>query len=579
VPSIYTMMDISRWALQASTRQLDTVSHNVANVDTEGYSRQEVVLSTRTPEWTTEGFYGHGVQTQSVIQHVDKFLQNRLTDKQSDVSYFDARLAQLKRLESLSNESSDNSLGSELTNFFNAWSDLANNPESTAVREAMRETANSLVNRFQTISQDMNLVSRDMDGYLANGVATVNSLCRQISDLNQKIVGSEQAGVSANDFRDQRTRLLGELAQKANVKWFEDGRGSVTVYFGNGKTLVQDNYPTPNDADPLSFQSVSGYTSNQIVWQGQNIVIDSGELTGGELGAWLKVRDEDIPAMKAYMDGLAKNLINQVNLVHSQGVGLTKFTDVTGSYKTNDPTIALNDNANTLPTKDLIGAGSFDVWAYVGGTRQKVSVNVAPTNSLVALRDNLNTGFAAAGVNLTASLTSDNRLEIANTDSATEFAFGNDTSGILAALGINTFFTGDTASSMALNDDIQADVRAIAAGRLLATGEHALGDNSNALLLADLKDKDTMTNASQTFNESLVAWSSSLGTNVSSAQSNRDYAETINNQLKNQRDATSAVNLDEEMVKMIQFQRAFQMASKLISTADTLLQTLLDLKR
>jgi flagellar hook-associated protein 1 FlgK len=198
---------------------------------------------------------------------------------------------------------------------------------------------------------------------------------------------------------------------------------------------------------------------------------------------------------------------------------------------------------------------------------------------MVNLRDNLNTAFTAAGINLTASLTSDNRLEIANSDSATEFAFAGDSSGILAALGINTFFTGESSSSMALNANIVSDVRLIAAGRLLSTGEHAKGDNSNALLLADLKDQDTMNSATQTFNESLVAWSSSLGTDVSSAQNNRDYSETINNQLKNQRDATSAVNLDEEMVKMIQFQRAFQMASKLISTADTLLQTLIDLKR
>jgi flagellar hook-associated protein 1 FlgK len=83
MPGIYSVMDMSRWALHANTRALDTVSHNVANANTPGYSRQETVLSTRTPQWSGEGWYGNGVQVANVIQHVDTQLQGQLTDNSS----------------------------------------------------------------------------------------------------------------------------------------------------------------------------------------------------------------------------------------------------------------------------------------------------------------------------------------------------------------------------------------------------------------------------------------------------------------------------------------------------------------
>ncbi len=578
MPSIYSIMDISRWALQASTRQLDTVSHNVANVNTEGYSRQSVVLETATPEWTSEGMYGHGVSVSTVIQYVDKLLLARITDKASDLSYYDSMLSQLSRLESLCNEAGDNSLGAELTAFFSAWSDLANNPESTAVREALAETANNLISRFQTISQDLTLVSRDMDGYIASGVDEINSMCRQISQLNGEIQAAEASGDTANDYRDQRQLLIEQLSGKIDINWFEDANGAVSIYCGQGKTLVQGSYPDDDDADPLSFTTVAGYDGYQLVWQQQNLVMDSDEVTGGEMGAWLQMRDVEIPAMQEFMNDLAKTLIGQVNILHSSGAGLDEFTQVTGSYETNSSTLAFNDNANTLAFKDLITTGTFDIWAYVNGTQQKVTVNVSASNSLSNLVDNINTALTAAGINMTASVTSDNKLAIANTDGATTFAFANDTSNVLAALGVNTFFDGYSATSIGLADPIEEDVRNIAAGRLLDTGEHALGDNSNALDLADLKDAETMNNGTQTFNEAVISWASALGTDVATTTDNLAFSTTTANELLDLRDGVSAVSIDEEMVKMIQYQRAYQMAAKMISMADELLTTLLQIK-
>lgn len=593
MPSIYSMLDISRWAVNAATRQLNVVSHNVANANTEGYSRQEAVQGTRTPEDTGQGYYGRGVKILSVIQHVDKLILARMTDKISSEQYNDSRLAQLKRLEALSNEATDSGLGKLLTDFFKAWQDVANSPESTAVRRVLAQTSQNLVDRFHTMMRDLEQVRRDLDTYLAEAVEEVNSACRRIAELNRQIVADEAGGKSANDLRDERQRQIEKLAEYLDIQWFEVGDGSVTVFTGSGNTLVQDDFPRSGD-DVLAFQQVSGYSQRQVIWRGSDVVLGPDQITGGKIGAWLKVRGGclptsstatdtgDIPQTQSFLNDLAETIIWEVNKLHSQGVGLTKFTRVTGTYASPDATTDFNDSSNTLPFADKIQSGSFELWVYESGTRRKYTITVNASDDLQTLVNRINDTINPslnANINPVATLTDNNTKLMLYASGGIEFAFRNDTSNVLAALGINTFFTGNTATGIGLNDTITGDVRYITAGRLTSDGEHALGDNSNALELADLKDTDTMDNDSQTFNEAVISWASSLGTDISTTDSSLSFAQTTLNELKNLRDSVSAVNLDEEMVKMIRYQRAYQMAAKMISVADSLLATLLETKR
>ena len=528
MPGIFTVMDIARWSLLASTNNLDTISHNVANVNTEGYSRQEVVQATRSPEETPQGWYGRGVTTVNVIQHVDQLVLKSLTEKTSDLAYSDTRLNQLMRLESMANEAGDTGLGQELTAFFNAWQDVSNNPESSAVRQVLRESANNLASRFQDLMSDLTQVNKDLSQYLSDSVSEVNAICRRIADLNDEIVHGEATGTPANDFRDERQRLLNDLSELLNIDWFETGDGSVTVMTGVGKTLVQAGYPSDTDEDPLSFSQVAGYSDNQLVWRNLDIVLDSDEISGGRIGACLKVREVDIPEMEDFLNDLASNLIAEVNMLHSQGVGQQKFSDVSGTYECSSASVALNDSTNTLPYKDLIENGSFTIWVYEAGTRRDYTINVDPTDSLTDLMDNINAAMNPTlnpSLNPVASITADNRLSL-SADGGIEFAFGGDDSNILAALGINTFFDGSSATSICVTQTIANDVQYIAAGRLLADGEHALGDNTNALDIADLKDAETMNNGTETFNESVTYWASDLGTLISSTQDNVSFYET-----------------------------------------------------
>jgi flagellar hook-associated protein 1 FlgK len=576
------MMNIGGTALNAAAAQLDIVSHNVANVNTEGYSRQSVVQTTRTAQYTTNGFYGSGVQAVTVIQHVDSYLQGQITDATSGQAYYANLVIQLSRLETLANEAGETGLGEDLTAFFSAWDDVSNYPTLESVREVLNEVANNLVSRLGSISQDLLDVTNDLNGYLKAGVTEINSICQSIARLNQQIGAAEVGGDSANDFRDERNRLLNELGEYIAIDWFEDSDGSVTVVTGQGLTLVQDNIPDSDDEGPLAWAYDDETGKYQVTWASTGLVLDSDELKGGKMDAWLTVRDGEIPEIQEFMDELANTLIWEVNLVHSQGTGLKLFTSVAADNQVEDITAALNSEASGLSYGSKIKDGSLKIWVYEGETRRSYTIDFDADDSLQDICDAINNALTGDN-DPVATITPNGSLTI-TAPTGVEFAFANEeaddgsgAAGLLAALGINTYFSGDNALNIEVCESVSENVGLIAAGRLTDDGEYAVGDNRNALDLFDLKDANTMNNGSESFNEAIINWSSELGSTVASAKDNYLLAETTFTELMEQRDNISAVSLDEEMVKLIQYQRSYQMAAKLISAADELLTTLLDL--
>ena len=245
----------------------------------------------------------------------------------------------------------------------------------------------------------------------------------------------EASGHHANDLRDERMREITELSKIIEINWFEDGNGAVQIQTGSGKTLVQSSYPGSKDPDPLVFGPVEGYGESQLTWNG--LVLDHTEIQGGMVGAWLKVRGDDIPSMQSYMNDLSSTIVWEVNKLHSQGVGLDKFTEVTSSYQVADTALAFNDPSQVdLPYGDRVETGTLDIWIYEGGTRRSHTIQILATDSL----DNVVTKINAVESGL-ASITADGELQL-TAAAGTEFAFANDTSNVLAALGVNTFFDG-----------------------------------------------------------------------------------------------------------------------------------------
>jgi flagellar hook-associated protein 1 len=576
------ILDIAKETLLAQKYAIDVVSHNIANVNTPGYTRETASLEAKEAAPLGGVMLGRGVTIKDVVQNTDSFIESRLRDQKTGFESMAEKEVYMASLEAIFSENSDQSLSNQLTELWNAWEDLSNNPSGLSERGILYERAALLTERFQDLYGDMDEMQSEIRDQIETGLSSVNVLINSIADLNQQIIQIEVNG-NANDLRDQRTLALTQLAEYMDIKSYENSDGSLTVTTGRGYVLV-----SKSDAYPLEMDG------EEIKWLGSGTteVTITDMIAGGKIGGWLDIRDEIIPEYKADLDSFAEALIWEVNKVHTQGVGTGGFTSVTSTYAVSNAAEELGTVDSGLKFQDSITDGTFDVWLYdasgavVGGGATTIAIDADPAGTtLNGLRASLN----AIDANLTASI-SGGKLTLAASNGYT-FAFSSDTSHVLAALGINTFFTGSSANDIAMNTLLNTNKEFIAAGRVDSAGRIAAGDGSNALAVSNLQDESfnvkswtykrgsaaTFNTDTGTLDSYLHAFVGAIGIDSQSITRSREFNEKIVQSLSETRDNISAVSLDEEMARLIQYQHAYSAAAKLVTTAEEMLQALLDM--
>jgi flagellar hook-associated protein 1 FlgK len=314
---INAIMNIAAGAIQADQIAMEVVSHNIANVNTPGYTRQSAVLESGSPVSMNQLKIGMGVQVASVAQAFDPYTTRAIQQNTSSLNEYQTEASILSRLESLFNETGNATLSNAMNDFWNSWQDVANNPGGTVERTALLEKAGILTQKFNSLSNDLSQTKTDMNINLQMGIEKVNELTGKIADLNDRIVAAEADQTSANDLRDQRNSLLEELSSWVGNVSMEQRNGSVTVFTQGGNLLVDGN-------KHWDLQQ----SGDNIYWN--NVPRDiSKDLTGGQMGGWLDIRDEIVPQYQANLDELAGTLIQQVNTLHTAGYNLSGGT---GTY-------------------------------------------------------------------------------------------------------------------------------------------------------------------------------------------------------------------------------------------------------
>jgi len=327
---------------------------------------------------------------------------------------------------------------------------------------------------------------------------------------------------------------------------------------------------------------------------------NSRRVVGGQLAAYFTVRDQNVAKYMDRMDALANAMIWETNYAHSQGAGNVMLTGTLGSYDVVDRTSALGLSSTGLHFHDKLKAGNvnFSMYDNQGTFMQTVALDfsfVAPpgvanfdpsVHSLddVATAINGLTFTDANGVNHSMQATIiDGRLMV-NSPGGNSFAISDDTAGLMAGLGINTFFTGTGAGNIGIKEDLLQNPDLIAHGKVNANGEVAEGDNATAQAIAGLATEpvkistvwENTTASLKNYHATIV---SGAGSDMRTARFNNDYNTTLSNELDERVSSVSGVNLDEEMTNLIKFQHSYTAAAKLITTADQMLQTLLSLKQ
>jgi flagellar hook-associated protein 1 FlgK len=468
MPDIYGILNVATRSLLTQQKAIDVTGQNIANVNTPGYSRQRVVMEPSTPINFHPGQMGTGVQAAEIQRIYDGFIGSQINGENASLGQWEATESGLSRIELIFNESAGVGLEQAMSAFWAAWQDLTNNPSGYPERTALLSRSDTLARTFNTMSTNVQQIQMDYDRTIAGTVDDINLLTRQIEDLNTKIGEVEIAGQNSNDYRDQRDQRLKELAKLIDISTYENDRGQVTVLTGNGTPLVQSPY-----AFELTTVTNSAGLQN-VAWtdrSGSTIDITSA-IKGGELKGWLDVRDGYAQDYLDRLDALAGTIINEVNLIHQAGFGMT-IDPVTGGPVTGQP-----------------------------------------------------------------------------------------------------FFTGTTASTMAIDPLIASDVNRIAAAATAAT---VPGDNRNAVAMVNLQGALTMNTNSTTFDNYYSALASGVGNDVRNAAANHEYEDAMVAHLENYRESVSGVSLDEEMVNLVKFQHAYEAAAKLITTVDDMLNTVLNM--
>ncbi len=344
-------LNIGTRALYAHQQAINVTGNNIANANTEGYSRQRAVLQTAPTIDMPIGPEGTGVTAKSIQRIVDPFIDPQLNEAIQDQGAWDASQSMLERVEIVLNESDENGLNAYLSEFWNAWQDVSNNPSGYSERATLVGKAETLTTAVNQVYSDLTEIQADIDDSIDSAVVEINTIADRITTLNEQIHAVESAGGNANDQRDQRDQLLRDLSEWIDFTSAEDSQGRVTVTLGDGKNLVGAG------ADRLTTVTDASTGHQDVAWAGAPAVDLNGDIGGGKLRGWFTVRDDTV---QGYIDDLntmftsANGLAAQVNTLHKAGYNLNSLSNQAFFTFTNAGDLAVDSAIRANP--NLIAA-------------------------------------------------------------------------------------------------------------------------------------------------------------------------------------------------------------------------------
>ena len=581
---LYSALNIAKNSLLAFQTGVHVTGHNVANVDTEGYSRQKTVNAPYPPTPGPAGPMGSGVKVEQIKRYFDAFLEANLNLKRSDLGLLAAEDTGLDLIQGLFNETNPLGLSKLLDDFFTAWQGLSNRAEGIPERRVVIEKGRVLAEAIRDKAQGLVDLENNIRLKLKDVVGEINEIAKQIAEINRQITAAESGLHQANDLRDQRDRLVAKLSELAQVRYFENNQGAYAVVLGNGYNLV--------DIDSYWELELSG---GEVYWRGhsgEKARLTSKEVSQGKLGGWLRIIEQisedwnheyvvsTRPVFTREGHPLQENITwEELGIngpVEIKFSGKNHFGDeITGAYQTTDPKETIRDFLDAiekaydykvqayltedgrLVVKDAVRgsgklsftitegplnfgrfddeaanhrveklnlAGKFHLFAeeliravneihtegvglkfYEGElkglfqsdgslkgldffremnrngslfvwvkdpsgkiTPVKVDFALPATATLDDLANQVNEALKEAGFNPENSVKAlfrDGRL-VFRAREGWGFAFSNDTANVLLATGINVFFVGSGAGSIAINEKLSVNPEYLAAARL-----------------------------------------------------------------------------------------------------------------
>lgn len=541
--STFFGFNIARSGLFASQRALNVTSHNIANANTEGYSRQRLDLKQTTPQLLPmgQGMLGTGVETENISQIRDDFLDFKFRGENMTFGEWEVKAETLQTIEAIFNEPSDSGIRTVMDQFFSSLQELNTSPESLTVRALVRQRGIALAKNINHMAEQFRKLQSDIDFEIRTTVDEINGYAGQIRKLNELIYNAELDGSKANDLRDQRNVVLDKLSKLVNIDYFEDNQNRFHVLI-NGKALVshfkkntliyeqRDSKLYTDDAEKL----------HDLKWEdGSTFEPRSGKIKGLiDMRDNVEGQDKGIPYYMERLNHFADVLVETINSIHKTGYDLdgnsgTDFFTING--------MSTVEYEQYLLTKGLDNTPAIDV------TSQILQIN----NSDLSLEENIKL----------------NKKTILQSNPL----YKNKTIKLLSN-GKYVIVDRISAKDLTISADIETDLDKLAAS---ISPEGVPGDGNNALKMTRVRDDVDLYEWGNPddFIKSLI---SNLGVDTQEAIRMRDNQTVLLDQVETNRQSISGVSLDEEMANMVKFQHSFNANARMITAFDEMIDTIVN---
>jgi flagellar hook-associated protein 1 FlgK len=618
---------ISVSALQAFQQAINVTSNNVANASTPGYDRESINLTEAIPQSNGAATVGAGVAVSGVNRAFSQAAANQLNTSQST-------LGQLNALQSYTNQIDNlfgttiGGLSTALQGFYNAFSDVANNPTSTASRQALIGQAQSVASSFQTASSELNSLNTDVNSRVTADVTQINSITKAISTLNNQIVTgtAQDGGQQPNELLDQRDQLVSSLSQLVNISTTTDSNGALNVFVGNGQPLVLQG-------QVFSLTTVANqFNATQLeIGTSANSAVISSSITGGDLGGLLAARTQVINPALNQLGQVATALSQTVNSQQAQGLdlsgnlgapifslsaplatGSSRNTDAVTASVTVSSLSALTSNdyvlsfvggvpklTNTSDGTSVAPAGAGTVANPYTAAGVSIVLSGTPANGdqflvqptagaaggLHVVLSNPSQIAAAGAVKTTAAnsntgaatISSGTVLNAANPNllSPVTIAFTSPTTYTINGGAPNTYASGGNIDVNGWEVQISG---APANGDTFSVTSNAggTGDNRNALAAANSQNVGVLQNGATSITGGVSAIITGLGSQAQQINTAQAAQSAVNTQALSSVQSQSGVNMDEEAAALLQWQQAYQAAAQALAIGNSLFSTLIN---
>jgi flagellar hook-associated protein 1 FlgK len=579
-------------AMSAAQINLDTVSHNISNVNTPGYSRQTVELATENGLFTGAGFFGRGVKVNTISRQTNEFLIKENNMNQAMAAADQSRLDKLNQLEKVL-PTGETGLGYAASQLLNAFVDVANQPQDMSARQVVISRAKEWVSRVNTAADQLNQLQLGVIGDLDTTVSRINSLTKQIAAANQAVASFSGIGHTPNDLLDQRDQLVKDLNSLVQVTTIEADDGSLNVFMGGGQLLVLSNKAETLSTvrDPLD--STKGRVALRT--NGSDRVLDSDQMLGGALKGLLSFQDVDLVQTRSNLDTFVKNVADAINKQQALGVDMEGNPQTTFDASGAPVQIPFFLNTGSASTISLaltqpkgIAAASPLTASIAPANKGTLSIESLEMNRALPGTNALDFGSSlpTAGQPLTVIFEQPNPLDPTLTYRFVDqngLPYKDVTPARVWSAGspINDADAGSTPPEALFNINVTGVPRP--GDRItVAITQNPSANNGNARAMLKLRDQtivslDGTTRATVT--DAYSQMIGNLGVLVQDGKTSASISATLAQTSQQTLSSATGVNLDEEAAKLIQYQQSYQAAAKVLQIAQSLFDTLLQTAR